>query len=680
MTVIERSHWLVRRVLLSHRVDGPAGHEADWAAAALSRLQNAHGAWEGEVIWCPVITAQVVILHAIAGRRPTIERRRRLLRQFAVTSRPDGGWGLHPESASYRFVTTLVYVAIRLLGEPANNFMLVKARAFLDREPGGIFSLPQWGKVWLSFIGLFDPRGLNPCPPELFLLPSWLPFSPLRFYCHTRYIYLGMAFLIGSGFRADLGPIAAALRGELYGAQAPEEAFRHRHDLAASDAYVRPGAGLRLLYDAVNAFGRVGRWLPGAAWLRRRALDACKTRIVFEQRATHFQGLSPVSGVLNTLALYSIDPDGADTQCSFDGLESWRWDDDIDGTRYAGARSTTWDTSFAIQALVAGGPVAALKHADALRFGYRKLADMQATSELPGGAAQGRDPILGGWCFSDGVHRWPVSDCAAEAIIALLDCHDVPGLIAREDRLPEARLVAAADFILSRQNRDGGFGTYERRRGQRWLETLNPSEMFGQCMTELSYLECTGSSVRALVRLQRTIDCGRIGPIQSAIDRGISVILDRQRPDGSWPGFWGINFIYGTYFAVVSLREAGVAPDHTAFAKAARWLKSIQHGDGGWGEHFSGCLDNTYVNNPASLIISTAWACLALMHADMAMSTALDRGIAYLMHRQATGGGWPREGVNGVFFGTAMLEYTLYNSYFPAMALALFDRHRDGAR
>ena len=97
MTVIERSHWLVRRVLLSHRVDGPASHEADWAAAALSRLQNAHGAWEGEVIWCPVITAQVVILHAIAGRRPTIERRRRLLRQFAVTSRPDGGWGLHPE-------------------------------------------------------------------------------------------------------------------------------------------------------------------------------------------------------------------------------------------------------------------------------------------------------------------------------------------------------------------------------------------------------------------------------------------------------------------------------------------------------------------------------------------------------------------------------------------------------
>jgi squalene/oxidosqualene cyclase-like protein len=669
-----------RQALHSDVMARPVDTAGDLAANALTRIQDAAGAWEGEVVWCPIITAQVIILHAIARRPPTPERRRLLLRQFVATHRPDGGWGLHPESASYRFVTTLAYVAVRLLGEPETNPMLVKARAFLDREPGGIFSLPQWGKVWLSFIGLFDPRGLKPSPPELFLLPRWLPFSPLRFYCHTRHIYLGMSYLIGSGFRADIGPIAAQLRDELYGACPPEQAIRHRHDLARSDAYVRPGRGLRLLYDAVYALGRMGHRLPGAAWLRRRALDNCMARIAFEQRATRFQGLSPVSGVLNTLALYSRDPGGADTQRSFEGLESWRWDDEADGSRYAGARSTTWDTSFAIQALLAGGTAAASKHADALRLGYRRLAQMQMTSELEGGASQARDPVLGGWCFSDGVHRWPVSDCAAEAIIALLDCHGVPGLIPDSLRLPEARLAQAADFILSRQNRDGGFGTYERRRGHRFLEKLNPSEMFGQCMTELSYLECTGSSVRALVRLQRTTVGAQRERARSAIDRGVALILERQQRDGSWPGFWGINFIYGTHFAVAALREAGVPLDHAAFRKAARWLESIQHDDGGWGEHFSGCLDNTYVDSPGSLIISTAWACLALMHAEPDMTPALERGIAYLIDRQAKGGGWPREGVNGVFFGTAMLEYKLYNSYFPSMALGLFERRRHAAR
>lgn len=651
----------------------------DLGARQLALLQREDGAWEGEVVWCPIITAQVVILQVIVGRPFSTERRRLLLRQFETTRRPDGGWGLHPESHSYRFVTTLVYVAARLLGLPAADPMLEPARRFLDREGGGIFSLPQWGKVWLSFIGLYDPRGLKPCPPELFLLPAWVPFSPLRFYCHTRYIYLGMAYLIGSGFRAEIGPIAAELRDELYAGASPQDAAKYRHSLAASDAYVRPGLGLRTLYDVVSAVEHLGARLPGAAWLRRRALEACMTRIISEQRASRFQGLSPVSSILNTLALYSKDPAGADTLASLDGIESWRWDDDVEGSRYAGARSTTWDTSFAVQALLAGGSAAALSEAATLRRAYRKLADMQLTSELEDHAAQSRDPILGGWCFSDGVHRWPVSDCAAEAIIALLDCHVVPGLIPEQDRCSQRRLAEAADFILSRQNADGGFGTYERRRGHGFLETLNPSEMFGQCMTELSYLECTGSSVRALLRLQGYVNSTRRDRMQSAIERGVALILQRQRADGSWPGFWGINFIYGTHFALAALREAGLPGDHPAFARAAAWIKGIQHRDGGWGEHFSGCLTNTYADDPTSRIIGTAWACLALLHAEPGTSPELERGIAFLSKRRTATGGWPREGVNGVFFGTAMLEYKLYNSYFPAMALAAFRRHRHGA-
>jgi squalene/oxidosqualene cyclase-like protein len=648
------------------------------AADALARLQRLDGSWEGEVVWCPIITAQAVILNAITRNAPTEKRRRLLLRQFEVTRRPDGGWGLHPESSSYCFVTTLVYVAARLLGEAPEQPMLTGARAFLARQDGGVFSLPQWGKVWLSFIGLYDRRGLNPCPPELFLLPRWVPLSPLRFYCHTRYIYLGMSFLVGSGFQADLGPITAELRAELYGDRPPEQAIHHRHDLAESDVYVQPGSLLKFLYDLVYHAGRIVRHFPGVTAVRRRALDACFERIKFEQRETNYQGLSPVSGILNSLALFSRDPLGADTSASLAGVETWRWDDEAEGSRYAGARSTTWDTSFAIQAFLAGGPQLALQNAGTLRQAYRRLIDMQMTSEIGGGDNNARDPILGGWCFSDGVHRWPVSDCAAEAVIALLDCHDVPGLIPEKERLSDTRLRQAGDFILSRQNKDGGFGTYERRRGHRFLETLNPSEMFGQCMTELSYLECTASSVRALVRLMRH---GAISGTQEArdtISRGTEIILARQQPDGSWPGFWGINFIYGTCFALAALHDAGLPLDHPAFTRARRWLQQVQHSDGGWGEHFSGCLSGTYQDNPTSLIISTAWGCLALMHADPGISPAMQRGIRYLLHRQDVNGDWPREGVNGVFFGTAMLEYRLYNSYFPAMALNYFESRTHG--
>ena len=37
---------------------------------------------------------------------------------------------------------------------------------------------------------------------------------------------------------------------------------------------------------------------------------------------------------------------------------------------------------------------------------------------------------------------------------------------------------------------------------------------------------------------------------------------------------------------------------------------------------------------------------------------------------QRPDGSWPRQAVNGVFFGTAMLDYRLYHCYFPAWALA----------
>src|ERR1043165_3589794 len=118
--------------------------------------------------------------------------------------------------------------------------------------------------------------------------------------------------------------------------------------------------------------------------------------------------------------------------------------------------------------------------------------------ELEGHRGQARDAIYGGWCFSDGRHRWPVSDCTAEALSAVLAAHDRPGLIGAEERISENLLEAAAKFIRARQNDDGGFGTYERRRGGRFLERINPSEMFGQCMTEQSYVECTASAIKAL--------------------------------------------------------------------------------------------------------------------------------------------------------------------------------------
>jgi lanosterol synthase len=213
------------------------------------------------------------------------------------------------------------------------------------------------------------------------------------------------------------------------------------------------------------------------AALRRRALEHAFARIRHELEATRFQCFSPVNGLLNCLAVFAESPHHPLLRPALRGVEAWRWEDDAEGVRFAGARSNAWDTAFALRAALEAPPALRAAVTPAIRRGYAYLRDTQMVEELPGHAAQRRDPILGGWCFSDGQHRWPVSDCTAEALSAVLLAHQVPGRIPSSERIPEARLAQAVGFVLARQNDDGGFGTYERRRGSAFLEALNPSEM-----------------------------------------------------------------------------------------------------------------------------------------------------------------------------------------------------------
>jgi lanosterol synthase len=402
--------------------------------------------------------------------------------------------------------------------------------------------------------------------------------------------------------------------------------------------------------------------------VRARALGRCLAHVVAEQRASQYQGLSPVNGLLNCLALFAGDPRHPDLAPSLAGLEAWRWDDEA-GVRFAGARSNTWDTAFALEALAAGAASPAT--ADAVRRGYAFLVGAQMTAELPSGEAVDRDPVLGGWCFSDGVHRWPVSDCAAEAVSALLAVEARPALAPPAgERIPRDRLRQAVDFILSRQNADGGFATYERRRAPVWLERLNPSEMFGRCMTERSYVECTASALVALGRVRDAVPSLAGDAVNGAIAAGVAFLRNAQRADGSVPGFWGINFTYGAFHFVRGLLAAGVRPDDAALRQAAAWLVAHQRADGGWGEHWSGCLTDTYVEHAEGQAVMTSWALLALLPLLGRDAEPVRRGIAWLVARQDADGVFPAGTVNGVFFGTAMLDYRLYRVYFPAWALA----------
>jgi lanosterol synthase len=630
------------------------------AAARLRSLQQGDGCWEGEMEWCPVVTAQVAVARHVVGMPFGPDDAAKILHHFGRTQTRGGAFGLHPEHPGSVFVTSMVYVAARTLGVGPEQPLTAAARKWLRARPGGVLAAPTWGKFWLALLGLYGHDGLRPLVPELVLLPKAVPAHPMRFYCHTRYIYLAMSLLQGGRVRFDLGTLGDELRRELYGeAGMPASVRQHRYDLAPEDAFEPPGL-------LVRAAERVLGWYDSLPIrkLRGAAFRKCEDLLARDLAATEYLTLSPVNGTLTAMALHARGAPATEIAKCVAGFEYYRWEDESHGLRYAGGRTRTWDTGFAVEALLAN-PEAAREYREPLLCAYRFLAAQQMTRSVAG-----RDPLIpdaaeGGWCLGDATHAWPVSDCTAEALSAILGMHaafDVP------DRIPDARLAQAADFILSRQNRDGGFGSYDAARAPLWLEKLNPSEMFTRCMTDQSYVECTGSCVAALARFRSALPAHAPERIDRAVARGVRFLLNRQRRDGAFPGSWGIYLTYGTFHAARGLRAAGLPAESPALRRAAEWLVRHQKPDGGWGEHHEGCLRQEYVEHPQSQATMTAWAVLALAELVGARHAAVKRGAEWLSRHHGEGG-FAREAVNGVFFGTAMLDYELYRAYFPAWAL-----------
>ncbi len=643
-------------------VDSPdAGPALESAAQCLVQLQREDGDWEGEMVWCPMLTAQYVLLHHIIGQPLDPGKRRRVLHSFERTRLQDGSWGLHEHSSPHLFVTALVYVAARLLGVEPDDPLIAPARRFIQAE--GILGIPSWGKFWLALLNLYDWNGVNAVLPELWSLPRKIPLHPSNWYCHTRLIYMAMASIYARRYQAPVTPVIAALREELYPqgfARADFLAARNR--LRDADLFARPSVWLRLGYRFARLVERFH-----SKHLRTRCMDAILGQIRWELQTTSHTSISPVSGILNILALWLHDPDDTDCRRALSKMDSWIWEDEDDGLRVTGARSASWDTGFALQAL------ATMPETDRVRDALRRGADFLLGEQIKISFERFREAYRadpkGGWCFAGGWHGWPVSDCTAQAVLGLVAAHG--------DDTDSSVLSEAIGFMLRSQNPDGGFGSYEARRSAIDLERLNPAEMFGESMTEHSFVECTASCIAALaVCRDRFPEIGDRSVVADSIARGALWLRRNQMADGSWRGVWGVQYIYGTLFGIWGLVSDRAGPSDPALRASCRWLLERQQPDGGWGEHHSGCLSGCYVPHQESQVIQTAWALIALLKADETDWAAISRGAGFLLNTQEADGTWPKQDMPGVFFRTALLDYVLYRQYFPLHALGLYEQRR----
>ncbi|HJK95289.1 MAG TPA: prenyltransferase/squalene oxidase repeat-containing protein [Polyangiaceae bacterium LLY-WYZ-15_(1-7)] len=643
--------------------------------------------WEGEDVWNTMLASQHALAWHVMERPFPAGRREALVQQLRAERNAEGLWGLHPWGPSSLFVSTLAYVAARTLGVKADDPMLAEARRLFARED--VRAIPSWGKAWLAILNLYEWEGVNAVPPEAWLLPERFPLHPANYYCHTRLIYMGMASVSGLKLKARRTALTDALREELYPGRAYEDIdfASAKGLLREADLWAPPTKVLQSLYAAVNVFEKAHAKAPAfvrqrvLGALRRRCLAELRERMRWELRSTDYTCLSPVNGLLFMLVLWAWDHDDPDVARQAERFEGWVWTGDAThdgaaehGARVAGARSATWDTSFALQALSAARPLLdgeTRAHVDgALREGLDWLLTQQIPAPPIDDAATYRrqyrvDPT-GGFCFAGVWHGWPVSDCTAEALSAFLEApralFDVDASVAEK----------AVRFLLQCQNEDGGFGSYESRKSPLKLEWMNPAEMFGDSMTELSYFECTASNLVALCEVRERFPKLLRREVDRAIARAERYLRAHQNEDGSWEGAWGVAYVYGTMFGVRGLLAAGADASDPAIAKARRFLAAHQRADGSWGEHWRTCLTNEYEDLGHGHVTQTAWALWTLLEAGHEDLGALSKAAAWLAAQQDAEGDFPVQEYAGVFFRTALIEYRLYRRFFPVWALARY--------
>jgi squalene-hopene/tetraprenyl-beta-curcumene cyclase len=643
------------------------------ACEHLLSLQDEAGWWKGELQTNVTMDAEDMLLREFLGIRRA-EETARSAAWIRSQQREDGTWTNFHGGPGDLSTTVEAYWALRLVGDPAEASHMRVAREFILAS-GGLEGARVFTHVWLALFGLWSWEQIPALPPEIALLPSWVPLNVYDFACWARQTIVALSVVIAHRPRREL----AFDLDELHG---PDPWTPPR---PAS----RAGAWLRRLDRALRAYER--HPLPP---LRRLALGRAEQWIVRRQEADGSWGgiQPPWVYSLMALRLCGYPLEHPVMRRGLEGLERFMVEDRDDGLksrsprppgtngseshpppsrRLEACQSPVWDTALALIALADAGLPATHP---ALARAARWLLDEEVTVRGDWSVAR-PDLEAGGWAFEFANVNYPDVDDTAEVALALLRV-DPRSATPSDPPRTRVALDRAARWVEGMQSKGGGWGAFDADNTRALVREL-PFLDFGEVIDEPS-ADVTAHALEMLAAL----GCAET-PIARA---GMRWLLDQQEADGSWFGRWGINHVYGTGAAVPALIAAGVAPSRPCIRRAVRWLEEHQNEDGGWGEDPRSYDDPAWIGRGPSTASQTAWALLALHAAGRSSigrsgahsqdgwvgqrSQAVERGIAWLVSTQRSDGTWDELEYTGTGFPSDYyINYHLYRLSFPIMAL-----------
>jgi squalene-hopene/tetraprenyl-beta-curcumene cyclase len=638
------------------------------ACEHLLSLQDEGGWWRGELQTNVTMDAEDMLLREFLGLRRSDETERSAA-WIRSQQRDDGTWANFHGAPGDLSTTIEAYWALRLAGDLPDAAHMRSAAAFI-RGQGGLEQARVFTHLWLALFGLWSWERVPALPPEIILLPARVPLNVYDFACWARQTIVALSVVkahrpvrrLEFGLQELEAPPMAA-------AAAERPVSRRGVWLGRLDRFLRryerrPIGLLRRL-----ALGRAERWI-----LRRQEADGSWGGIqppwVYSLIALHVRG-------------YPLDHPAM--KRGLEGLDTFMVEDEDDSRgvgapagrsrRLEACQSPVWDTALAMVALGDAGLSA--DHEAMLRAAEWLLGE-EVT--VRGDWALARPRLApGGWAFEFANVNYPDIDDTAEVVMALRRLALAAAPVRPGRRSPAAgghdgRLAAhrpeltaqiegavarALTWLEGMQSSDGGWGAFDADNTRSLVRQL-PFLDFGEVIDEPS-ADVTAHAVEMLGQL------GLAGT--PAARRGVQWLIQRQEPDGSWFGRWGVNHVYGTGAVVPALIAAGVDPSRQCIRRAVAWLERIQNKDGGWGEDPRSYDDPSWIGQGPSTASQTAWALLAL-HAAGERSPAVERGVGWLLDTQRADGGWDESAYTGTGFPSDYyINYHLYRLTFPIMAL-----------
>jgi len=618
-------------------------YSIDSASDYLLARQAAKGYWVGELEADTSLESDYILLQLwlyppgddgvwspLSARRVQSAARYILSRQLL-----DGGWNIYPGGPANVSASVKAYLALRLAGYEASDIRLENARRRVI-ELGGVESSNSYTKIYLSYFGLYDRNKTPTIPPELFLLPNATRLTVYDMSSWTRAIIAPLAILGARGAARPL-PAGVGIR-ELFSGVEHSNA-----DSLGANLFLIADKALKILQRAGMARAREIAVRATANWMVKRLRDSDGLGAIFPAMMNCIMALTELGYTLD-------DPLLAREIKKFDQLII----EEHDTLRLQPCFSPVWDTALAVHSLVAGNQGSSESTLGAIR----QAGDWLLTKEVRkhgDWSVKNRKGVPGGWYFEFANEFYPDTDDTAQVLLAL-------------DRVqttnPEAQRAAqqrGVEWLLSMQSKDGGWGAFDVDNN---LAILNHVPFADHnAMLDATCPDLTGRVLDALCTTGP-------GPGHPGVRRGVEFLKITQEDDGSWFGRWGVNYIYGTCFALRGLAAAAEAPREAYTIRAGEWLRSIQNADGGWGESCES-YDNPSVKGCGQSTPSqTAWALLGLFASADYRSGSVESGIRYLQQSQKADGSWDEHYYTGTGFPRVFyLKYDLYRQYFPLLAL-----------